>query len=131
MDRKQQALELHKNKFNCAQSLACAFANVMGADPVQAFKQAEAFGFGMGTMGTCGVVSGMAMVVGMKISDGNLDDPQTKKECFKMMRVLTDAFQEKFGSITCADLKTAENRKSCDDLIAYGAELLDKHLLGL
>ncbi|MBR5229356.1 MAG: C_GCAxxG_C_C family protein [Firmicutes bacterium] len=131
MDRKQQALELHKNKYNCAQSLACSFCHVMGADPVQTFKQAEALGFGMGSMGTCGVLTGMALVVGMKISDGNLDDPQTKKDCYKMMRTLTEEFQEKYGSVTCSELKSADNRKSCDELIAYGAELLDKHLLGL
>ena len=131
MDRKQQAVELHKNKFNCAQSLACSFCNVMGADPIQTFKQAEALGFGMGSMGTCGVVTGMALVVGMKISDGNLDNPQTKKECYKMMRILSDGFKMKFGSTVCAELKSDGNRVSCDELIAYGAELLDHHLLGL
>ncbi|MBQ4650974.1 MAG: C_GCAxxG_C_C family protein [Firmicutes bacterium] len=131
MDRKQQAVELHKNKFNCAQSLTCAFCNVMGADPIQAFKQAEALGGGMGTLGTCGVLTGMALVVGMKISDGNLDNPQTKKECYRMMRILTEEFTAKFGSTICAELKSGEKRVSCDELIAYGAELLDHHLLGL
>ena len=35
---------LHKNNFNCAQSTACVFCNVMGHDPVEVFKLAEAFG---------------------------------------------------------------------------------------
>ena len=65
MDRKQNALKLHEHGFNCAQSVACSFCNVMGADPETVFKLAEPFGFGMGAMETCGVISGMAMVVGM------------------------------------------------------------------
>lgn len=128
MDRKEKAMELHKSKYNCAQSIACSFCEEMGADPVQTFKQAEALGFGMGCMGTCGVLTGMALVVGMKMSDGDLNDPKTKKECYKMMSALTKEFNEKYGSSICAELKSAENRKSCDELIAYGVELLDKHL---
>ena len=52
MDRKEQAIHLHKHGFNCAQSVVCSFCNVMGADPVEAFRMSEALGFGMGTMGT-------------------------------------------------------------------------------
>ena len=47
MDRKQNALKLHEHGFNCAQSVACSFCNVMGADPETVFKLAEPFGFGM------------------------------------------------------------------------------------
>ena len=71
MDRKEQAIHLHKHGFNCAQSVVCSFCNVMGADPVEAFRMSEALGFGMGTMGTCGAVSAMAIVAGLKISDGD------------------------------------------------------------
>ena len=67
MDRKEQAVMLHKSGFNCAQSVACSFCNVMGADPVETFKLSEAFGFGMGSMGTCGAVSAMAIVVGLSL----------------------------------------------------------------
>ncbi len=38
MDRKQNALKLHEHGFNCAQSVACSFCNVMGADPETVFK---------------------------------------------------------------------------------------------
>ena len=46
MNRKEMAVMLHGKGFNCAQSVACAFCHVMGADPEQVFKHAEAFGFG-------------------------------------------------------------------------------------
>lgn len=134
MDRKELAVTLHHKKFNCAQSVACSFCNVMGADPEQTFKLAEGFGFGMGDMNTCGAVSAMAMVVGMKISDGDMDNPSTKKECYKMMKKLIAEFTEENGSTICRELKSSDScgpKKSCDELIANAVELLDKHLLGL
>ena len=48
MDRKEQAVMLHHHGFNCAQSVACTFCNVMGADPETTFRLAEPLGFGMG-----------------------------------------------------------------------------------
>ena len=83
MDRKEQALKLHEHGYNCAQSVACTYCNVMGADPETVFKLAEPFGFGLGTMETCGAVSAMALVVGMKMSDGNLEQPKTKRYVYK------------------------------------------------
>lgn len=133
MDRKETALKLHHSKFNCAQSVACAFCNVMGADPETTFRLAEPFGLGMGCMGTCGAISGMAMVVGMKMSDGNLDDPGTKKECYSMMEKLIAEFREKNGSTLCQDLKDTDpdTHIRCDGYIEDAVALLDKHLLGL
>ena len=69
----------------------------------------------------------------MKISDGDLDAPKTKKECYAMMKKLSAEFEEINGSLMCSELKSAgnDNRKSCDELIQCAVELLDKHLLGL
>lgn len=134
MDRKEQAIMLHKSGFNCAQSVACSFCSVMGADPVETFKLAEPFGFGMGNMGPCGAVSAMALVIGMKMSDGNLDSPKTKKECYKMMKDLTEAFVNKNGSMICSEIKGIETKKvlrTCDGCIEDAVALLDKYLLGI
>ena len=85
-------------------------------------------------METCGVISGMAMVVGMKMSDGNLENPRTKRECYRMMQQLIDEFRQKNGSIICREIKgtdTGTVLRSCDGCIEDAVELLDKHLLGL
>ncbi|MCI8609833.1 MAG: C_GCAxxG_C_C family protein [Firmicutes bacterium] len=134
MDRKEQALDLHKRGFNCAQSVACSFCNVMGADPETTFRLAEPFGLGIGAMETCGAVSGMAMVVGMKMSDGDLDTPKTKRQCYDMMQTLIKEFKEKNSSIVCSEIKGIETGtvlRSCNGCIEDAVELLDKHLLGL
>ncbi len=134
MNRKEQAVMLHDHGFNCAQSVACAFCNVMGADPETTFRLAEPLGFGMGNMGTCGAVSAMALVTGMKLSDGNLDKPATKKQCYKMMQKLIAEFTDKNGSIICREIKgvdTGNVLRSCNGCIEDAVELLDKHLLGI
>ena len=134
MDRKELALELHRQKFNCAQSVACAFCNVLGYDPQTVFKMSEAFGFGMGSMGTCGAVSGMAMVIGMMKSDGDLDDPKTKKKCYNLMKEATARFEKKNKSIICSEIKGVETGKvlrSCDGCIQDAVAILDDLLLDI
>ena len=134
MDRKELALQLHHSKFNCAQSVACAFANVMGYDPQTVFKMSEAFGFGMGNMGTCGAVSGMAVVIGMMKSDGNLDNPKTKKQCYSLMKEAIEKFEQKNKSIICKEIKgveTGEVLRSCDGCIEDAVAILDELLLDI
>lgn len=134
MDRKETALKLHHSKFNCAQSVACAFCNVMGVDSETTFRLAEPFGFGLGCMDTCGAVSGMAIVVGMKMSDGDMDTPKTKRDCYAMMQKLIAEFKKKNGSTICRELKgtdTGTPLRSCDGCIEDAVELLDKYLLEL
>ena len=72
MTKKELAISLHDQKYNCAQSVACAFAEDLNIDPQILFKICEGFGLGMGCMnGTCGAISGAVALLGMKNSDGN------------------------------------------------------------
>ena len=100
-DEVRKALENHKKGYNCAQAVACAFSEQLGMDEKEVFKLMEPFGFGMGTMGTCGAVSAMAAVVGMNVSDGNLEVPTTKRKSYQDMKALTEKFLEKNSSVIC------------------------------
>ena len=134
MDRKELAVHLHTSVFNCSQSVACSFCNVLGYEPATVFKLAEGFGAGMGTFGTCGAVSAMAMVIGMKESDGNLDEPKTKRRCYQLMQQATDKFLEKNRSIVCRELKGMDGTpvlRSCNGCIEDAVEILDELLLGI
>ena len=95
----EKAVANHKKKYNCAQAVACAFCDKLGRDEKEVFEVMEAFGLGMGSMGTCGAVSAMAAVVGMVESDGALDAPKTKKDSYKAMKALTEKFKEKNQSL--------------------------------
>ena len=80
----------------------------------------EAFGFGMGTMGTCGAVSAMAAVAGMKESDGNLDKPGTKKASYR-------------ASVVCREIKgvdTGRVLRSCDGCVTDAVEIIEEYLAG-
>lgn len=128
MDRKELAVSLHHKKYNCAQSVVCAFAGDLDCAPETVFKAAEAFGGGMGTFGTCGAVTAMAIALGMKNSDGNLAAPETKKSTYKLMRRATDLFLEKNGSIICREIKgidTGRVLRTCDGCIEDAVEILE------
>ena len=127
----KKALEYHAKGYNCAQSVACAFCDRLGKDEKTVFEMTEAFGFGMGTMGTCGAVSAMAAVVGMVESDGNLEAPKTKKKSYGAMKELTNKFIEKNESIICKDIKGVETGKvlrSCNGCIEDAVVLLEEYL---
>ena len=127
----KKALEYHAKGYNCAQSVACAFCDRLGKDEKTVFEMTEAFGFGMGTMGTCGAVSAMAAVVGMVESDGNLEEPKTKKKSYGAMKELTNKFVEKNESVICKDIKGVETGKvlrSCNGCIEDAVVLLEEYL---
>lgn len=131
-ERVKKALENHKHGYNCAQAVVCAYCDLFGVEEKEAFKMSEAFGFGMGTMGTCGAVSAMAVLTGMKLSDGNLDKPATKKECYRMMKDMTKQFEDKNKSIICAELKGVKGGnvlRTCDGCIEDAAEIIENTLL--
>ena len=53
-----KAAQNHQKGYNCAQAVACAFAEEMGIDESIIFKMMEGHGLGMGCMeGTCGASS--------------------------------------------------------------------------
>ena len=127
----KKAVENHKKGYNCAQAVACAFCQQLRRDEKEVFEMMEAFGFGMGTMGTCGAVSAMAAVIGMKESDGCLDAPATKKVCYKKMKELTAKFQEMNNSIICREIKGVDTGivlRSCDGCVEDAAGIIEEYL---
>ena len=132
MTKKELAISLHDKKYNCAQSVACAFAEELNADPQLLFKMCEGFGLGMGCMnGTCGAISGAVAVLGLKNSDGNMDSPATKARTYQLSRELLDKFHKKNGSTICRELKGIETGavlRSCPGCIEDAVELVEEIL---
>lgn len=96
MTRKEKAIELHDKGFNCAQAVACAFAEETGIPEETLFAACEGFGLGMGGMAaTCGAVSGAVMLAGLKNSCKNLEQPASKADTYKLTREITKTFLEK------------------------------------
>lgn len=130
MDKKELAVSLHNRKFNCCQSVICAFAQETGVDALTLFKMSEGFGLGMGGMEcTCGAI----MAAGLINSDGQLDSPATKADTYRLSRELVKRFRQKCGSTVCRELKGADTGEvlcSCQDCICNAVEAAQE-VLGL
>ena len=95
--------------YNCAQSVACAFADKVDLDKVALFKVTEGLGLGMGGMnGTCGAISAAAVLAGLKDSTGDLELANSKAVSYKDARECIARFLEKNQSVVCRDLKGVE-----------------------
>ena len=131
-ERQKRVEENHKKGYNCAQAVACAYSDLFGVDEKEAFRAVECFGRGMGVMGTCGAVSAMAYLVGLKVSDANLEKPQTRVDCYDTVKAMSELFANKNQSTICSELKgmgTGVVLRSCQGCMADAAEIVEKHLL--
>lgn len=110
-ESKDKARALHKQGFNCCQSVVMAFADKLPIEAKDAINMAAPFGRGLaGTREVCGCVSGMAMVCGLT---GHTAD----------VRPLIEKFREENGDIVCGRLLQM-GKKPCPEMVAYAAGLL-------
>ena len=123
-NKKEYAVYLKHNGFNCAQAVLMAYQDELGLDTDTIKKLGSAFGTGMGGMkGTCGALVGANIVLGML----NTSEIASKFHA----KDITDEFIELSGAITCQDLKGIKTHQvlcSCEDCIRHSIDLLDKKL---
>ncbi|MEM1485750.1 C-GCAxxG-C-C family protein [Oscillospiraceae bacterium PP1C4] len=132
--RVEKALENHKKGCNCAQAVFCAYSDLFGVDEQIAFRMAEGFGGGMGGMhdGTCGAVTAMYMLAGIKESSGTVEKGLTKAQTYAKVRELSKAFQEMNKSTICSDLLGHGDpliKRSCTGCIEDASRIVEKILL--
>ena len=105
---------------------------MVGIDEETMFKMTEGLGLGMGGMeGTCGAVTGACILAGMKRSSGNLEEPNSKAESYKLSREIVKQFEEQNQSVVCKTLKGIETGKvlrSCQDCIKDAATIAEQVL---
>ncbi len=129
MNRREKAVENHNKGCNCAQAVACVFADRLGYSEDEIFRLTEAFGGGMGgTQGVCGAVSAMVFVAGGIKSYGMDRLPETnKKESYDFARELMERFKSRIGTIMCEEIKNKAFR-SCDGCIEDAVEILEEFI---
>lgn len=120
----------HKNGYNCCQSVVCAYCDLFGMDEETAFRAAEGFGLGIaGTHQTCGSVCAMIMLAGLKNSDGNLAQPQTKLSTFSLGREMEEKFKEKNTTVMCNELRgtdgITDRIRSCRGCVVDCAQIVE------
>ena len=93
-EKGQEARRLFESGYNCAQSVAGAFAEEMGLPRDTVFRLASPFGGGMGRMReVCGAVSGMMMVLGILDGYCSPTDLPEKNGYIRLFRSLQDSLE--------------------------------------
>ena len=134
MTKQEMATELHAKKYNCAQAVACVFADEVGVPKEILFRANEGFGAGAGTMeGICGALSGAVMIAGLKNSSANLEAPDSKASTMQISKQLVITFKDRVGSLYCREIKGNNPEKkvlcSCDDCIRHGVKLVEEFVI--
>jgi C_GCAxxG_C_C family probable redox protein len=99
--RINKAKELFDGPYNCAQSVAAAFSDVLGKNEEEILRLMSGFGFGMGGERTvCGAVSG-----GIFVLSSTIPDPAQREELYDKVYYLISRFKkENESSLNCLDL---------------------------
>lgn len=111
-------------EYNCAQAVACTYADKAGVSETILYDAAAAFGAGMGCgEGTCGAITGAALVLGLAYKD--------RGRATKAAKGVITAFQQRNGCTRCKELKglgTGKIIRECNDCVADAAEFLEQQL---
>lgn len=111
IDREEKirlARELFLSGYNCAQSVAAAFAPEMGLTQEQVLRLISGFGGGLGGLRvTCGTVSAMCMVMSWLHGYDEADDFDGKKHLYATEQRMAARFTGRYGTLCCRDLLTA------------------------
>jgi len=132
--------------YNCCQSVAMAFSDVLELEPEKVAAIASGFGGGFARMReVCGCVSGMTLVAGAARPATNPDDKQGRAANYALVQNLAMDFKSLQGSIICRELlgirqNTLEipvpsertpqyyHSRKCADFVACAADILADNL---
>jgi C_GCAxxG_C_C family probable redox protein len=130
-DRITKALALFSGPYNCSQSVAAAFSDILGKDDDEIFRLMSGFGFGMGGQrSVCGAVSG-----GIFVISATVEDPARREELYDKIYYLVNQFKAKNGgNLNCLDLvgenpATEEFNTICPVLIEQVVQEVEKILM--
>ena len=146
MTRPERAYENFKSGYNCCQSIAVAYADLLGLSSEMAARLSSGFGGGMGRLReVCGAVSGMVFVASALKGYSDPKDNAQKKELYALIQKLAGAFERENGSIVCRELLGLSVKKEdptpsertegyyrkrpCAELVRMAAEILERELL--
>lgn len=141
MDRAKIANDCYEAGYNCAQAVACAFADVVGLPVEQLAGLLGTFGGGFRTGGICGVISGEAVVLGARWPHSAAEDAGAKALAGEKIRAFQEKFLSRFPAVDCRALKNLDAAaerspaaqrlgvaKTCGVYIVSAVELLEEML---
>jgi C_GCAxxG_C_C family probable redox protein len=110
--RKEKALALFNEGYNCSQSVFCAYADVFDLDPELARRLTSSFGGGMGRLReVCGALSGSFLLLGLRYPASDPNDKEAKTENYASVQRVADDFRSRFGTIICRELLDVKRQR--------------------
>lgn len=140
------AREFFRQGANCAQAVACVFAEECGLTPEKMARLASGFGAGMGRMReVCGAVSGMTLVANLIFGPEDITDKAGKDAQYTHVQALAERFKAETGSIVCRELlglapkqsdspiseartETYYKKRPCVEMVVLAATILEEYL---
>ena len=144
-ERALRAKELFNSGYNCAQSVAMAFADITPLDAEMVATITASFGGGLGRLReVCGAVSGMAFVASFISPCPTATDAAAKKQNYALVQEFAEQFRQQNGNIVCRSLlgldrpkdeptpspRTAEyyRKRPCAEYVYDAALIVANHL---
>ncbi len=144
-ERAARAKEYFNQGYNCAQSVALAYADITNLDEEMVAKITASFGGGLGRLReVCGAVSGMAFLASFISPCPSADDAEAKKANYALVQEFAEQFRQQNGSIVCRSLlgldrpkdeptpspRTAEyyKKRPCSEYVYDAALIVGKYL---
>lgn len=144
-ERALRAKEYFREGYNCAQSVALAYADITALDEPTVATITASFGGGMGRLReVCGAVSGMAFLASFISPCPSKDNTEAKKANYALVQEFAEAFRKQNGAIVCRTLlgldrpkdeptpsaRTAEyyKKRPCADLVYDAALIVGNYL---
>ena len=143
--RKETAIALFEEGYNCCQSVVLAYADLLAPDRQDLARLASSFGGGVGRLREiCGAVSGMAEVLGLLYGYSGPETGAVKTEHYSLIQNAAKSFEERNGSLVCRELLSLAKKhddpvpeprtpayyhnRACSAFVGDAAEILD-HLI--
>ncbi len=128
----RRAVELFDEGYNCAQSVAGAFAERFGIPLNTMTKLASGFGGGVaGRRELCGAVSGMIMAIGLGCGYSDSSATDEKQAHYARCRGAMEKFEKEAGSLICSELLAlqkgnAPGVRPCRTFCEIAADIADE-----
>lgn len=143
MSKVDEAVECFCRGAACSQAIAGTYGPSFGLPREQAMKLASGFAGGMRLAQTCGAVTGVFMVLGLKHAGADCDQRGGRENVYAAIRDFAARFQQRNNTVVCkellgCDISTPEGaqratkeglfRTICPKLVQDAAEILEEML---
>lgn len=136
MAKKENAIEKFEQGYNCAQAVACCYADELHMEEEVVYRLLEGFGGGVAHCGhLCGTISAMTLVESYRACQDMKKPGATKEATYDHLRPLLSAFERTIGYVDCKDIlankdETLVNGKKtcCRECVQTACCLLDQEL---